>query len=147
MSADEFDVIRTLFAPLAGDAGARGLADDAAVIAQRGALVVTTDAIVEGVHFLPSDPIDTVAMKALRVNVSDLIGKGARPVSALVTLIWPQNRSADEIKLFADGLGRDLKQFGMSLLGGDTTSTPGPMTWMIRPILGAAAVILNSEYG
>jgi thiamine-monophosphate kinase len=62
------------------------------------------------------------------VNVSDLIGKGARPVSALVTLIWPQDRPAEEIKLFADGLGRDLKQFGMTLLGGDTTSTPGPLT-------------------
>jgi len=127
MSADEFDVIRTLFAPLAGD-GARCLVDDAAVLDMRGPLVVTTDAIVEGVHFLASDPIETVAMKALRVNVSDLIGKGAMPVSALLTLVWPQSRDAADIKLFADGLGRDLKQFGMTLLGGDTTSTSGPLT-------------------
>jgi len=127
MAADEFDVIRTLFAPLAGD-GARGLVDDVAVLEATSALVVTTDAIVEGVHFLPGDPIETVAMKALRANVSDLIGKGAKPVSVLLTLVWPRTRDAAEIKQFADGLGRDLRDFGMTLLGGDTTSTPGPLT-------------------
>jgi thiamine-monophosphate kinase len=128
MSADEFDVIRSLFAPLATGEGARGLTDDAAVLAAAGALVVTTDAIVEGVHFLADDPIETVAMKALRANVSDLIGKGAKPVSALLTLVWPQTRPSEDIKTFADGLGRDLARLGMTLLGGDTTSTPGPLT-------------------
>ena len=65
MGANEFQIIRDLFAPLATDAGARGLVDDVAVMQARGALVVTTDAIVEGVHFLASDPIETIAMKAL----------------------------------------------------------------------------------
>ncbi len=128
MSADEFEVIRTLFAPLAHEAGARGLADDAAVLSADGDLVVTTDAIVEGVHFRTEDPIATVAAKALRVNISDLVAKGAKPTSALLTLIWPHARPAEEIALFADGLGRELKHFGMSLLGGDTTATPGPLT-------------------
>jgi thiamine-monophosphate kinase len=128
MAADEFEVIRTLFAPLATDAGARALVDDVAVLEARGTLVVTTDTIVEGVHFLPDDPIDTVAMKALRVNVSDLVAKGAKPTAALLMLAWPTTRSADEIAVFAAALGRDLKSFGMSLLGGDTTSTPGPLT-------------------
>lgn len=128
MPADEFEVIRKLFAPLATDAGARGLADDAAVLAARGDLVVTTDAIVEGVHFLPNDPIETVASKALRVNVSDLIAKGARPTGALLTLIWPENRPSEDIAVFANSLDRELKHFGMSLMGGDTTSTPGPLT-------------------
>lgn len=127
MSADEFDVIRKLFAPLAGD-GARGLLDDAALLQAQGPLVVTTDAIVEGVHFLPNDPIDTIAMKALRANVSDLVGKGARPVSALLTLIWPRTRASADIVQFADALGRDLARFGMTLIGGDTTSTSGPLT-------------------
>jgi thiamine-monophosphate kinase len=128
MSADEFEVIRNLFAPLAREAGARGLVDDAAVIEAHGPQVVTTDAIVEGVHFLPDDPIETVAMKALRVNISDIVGKGARPSAALLTLIWPNHRPADDIARFAEGLGRDLQQFGIGLIGGDTTATPGPLT-------------------
>lgn len=128
MPADEFDIIRSLFAPLATSAGARGLTDDVAILDGAVSRVVTTDAIVEGVHFLTDDPVDTVAMKALRVNVSDLIGKGALPDSALLTLIWPRSRPASEIAVFADGLKRDLDLFGMTLLGGDTTSTPGPLT-------------------
>ncbi len=126
--ADEFDIIRDLFAPLATDAAARGLTDDAAVLAPRGPLVITTDAIVEGVHFLPNDPIATVAKKALRVNLSDLAGKGARPVGALLTLIWPNHRPAAEIAAFAHALGEDLRRYGVALWGGDTTSTPGPLT-------------------
>lgn len=128
MSADEFEVIRKLFAPLATDPGARGLADDAAVLSARGDLVVTTDTIVEGVHFLAGDPIESIASKALRVNVSDLVAKGAKPTVALLSLTWPQDRSSEEIAQFAGGLGRDLKHYGVSLIGGDTTSTPGPLT-------------------
>ena len=128
MSEDEFHVIRTLFAPLATSVGARGLVDDVALIEADGPLVVTTDAIVEGVHFLAGDPIATVAMKALRVNVSDLVAKGAKPAAALLTLIWPKTRGAEEIAVFADALGGDLAHFGMTLLGGDTTSTDGPLT-------------------
>lgn len=125
MSADEFDIIRRLFAPLATSPGARGLIDDVAVLND---LVVTTDAVVEGVHFLPDDPIDTVAKKALRVNISDLTAKGARPVGVLLTLIWPKDRLASEIEDFARGLGEDLRQYDVPLLGGDTTTTRGPLT-------------------
>lgn len=128
MSADEFEVIRKLFGPLATDAGARGLADDVAVLSARGDLVVTTDTIVQGVHFLANDPIETVASKALRVNVSDIVAKGAKPTAALLSLTWPQERSSEEIALFANGLARELTHFGVSLIGGDTTSTPGPLT-------------------
>lgn len=128
MSADEFEVIRTLFAPLASGAGARGLVDDVAVINARGDLVVTTDAIVEGVHFLPDDPVGDIAKKALRVNLSDIAGKGAKPTGALLTLIWPDHRPSGQIAEFARGLGEDLVAYGVALWGGDTASTPGPMT-------------------
>jgi thiamine-monophosphate kinase len=104
------------------------LSDDAAVLEAQGKLVVTTDAIVEGVHFLATDPIETVAMKALRVNVSDIVAKGARPTAALLTLIWSDDRPSAEIAVFAEAFGRDLKFFGIELIGGDTTSTPGPLT-------------------
>lgn len=128
MPADEFEVIRTLFAPLAKSAGARGLVDDAAVIETHGELVVTTDAIVEGVHFLADDPVGDIAKKALRVNLSDLAGKGAKPLGALLTLIWPDSRPATQIADFARGLGEDLAAYDVALWGGDTAATPGPMT-------------------
>jgi thiamine-monophosphate kinase len=127
MPADEFDIIRRLFAPLAKSAGARGLIDDAALLESSGALVVTTDAMVQGVHFLPADPLGAVAKKALRANLSDLAAKGARPIAITLTLIWPDARPAADIETFAHGLGEDLKHYGVDLLGGDTTSTPGPL--------------------
>lgn len=127
MAADEFDIIRTLFAPLAG-VGARGLVDDVAIVETPGPLLLTTDAIVEGVHFLAADPIDTVAKKAMRVNISDIVAKGAKPLGALLSLMWPKTRDAADLKEFARGLGEDLKRYDLSLLGGDTTSTDGPLT-------------------
>jgi thiamine-monophosphate kinase len=88
--------------------------------------VVTTDAIVEGVHFLADDPPDTVARKALRVNLSDLAAKGAAPAGFVLTLAL---RTADDAWLapFARGLGSDAGLFSCPLLGGDTVSTPGPL--------------------
>jgi thiamine-monophosphate kinase len=131
---DEFEVIRALFAPLATAAEARGLLDDAAVLAPPGRIVLTTDAIVEGVHFLPQDPLDTIAQKALRVNLSDLAAKAARPLGYLLTLCWPRTRPAAGLALFAAGLARDQSRFGLSLLGGDTVSTPGPLTVSITAL-------------
>jgi len=113
--------------PLATDPGAFGLVDDAAVLKAAGDdIVVTTDAVVEGVHFLPQDPPDTIARKALRVNLSDLAAKGAAPAGFVLTLAL---RDADDAWLepFARGLGEDARLFGCPLLGGDTVSTPGPL--------------------
>src|SRR5689334_4602627 len=123
----EDDLIARYFMPLASDPGAFGLSDDAAILQGSGDdLVVTTDAIVEGVHFLPDDPPDTIARKALRVNLSDLAAKGAAPAGFVLTLAL---RQADENWLapFAQALGEDSRQFGCPLLGGDTVSTPGPL--------------------
>jgi thiamine-monophosphate kinase len=119
-------LIARYFRPLVTDPGAFGLMDDAAILKASGDdIVVTTDAIVEGVHFLTDDPPDTVARKALRVNLSDLAAKGATPAGFVLTLAL---RAADDAWLvpFARGLGEDSAQFGCPLLGGDTVSTPGP---------------------
>src|SRR6266481_10050410 len=124
----EDSLIARYFRPLATDPGAFGLMDDAAILKASGDdTVVTTDAIVEGVHFLSDDPPDTVARKALRVNLSDLAAKGATPAGFVLTLAL---RAADEAWLtpFARGLGSDAGLFGCPLLGGDTVSTPGPLT-------------------
>ena len=123
----EDSLISRYFRPLATDPGAFNLGDDAAVLKALGEdIVVTTDAIVEGVHFLPDDPPDTVARKALRVNLSDLAAKGASPAGFVLTLAL---RSADDAWLtaFARGLGEDAGLFRCPLLGGDTVSTPGPL--------------------
>ena len=126
-ASGEDALIARYFKPLATDPGAFGLVDDAAILKATGEdLVVKTDAIVEGVHFLPDDPPDTVARKALRVNLSDLAAKGATPSGFLLTLAL---RSADDAWLapFARGLGEDAAHYGCPLLGGDTVSTPGPL--------------------
>jgi len=126
----EFQLIAQMFAPLATAPGAFGLKDDAAVIpAREGAdLVVTTDALVEGVHFFASDPPDMVAKKALRVNLSDLAAKGAAPHGYLLALSLPASIDMPWLESFARGLSEDQAEFALSLLGGDTTSTPGPLS-------------------
>src|SRR5436190_3379507 len=100
-ASGEDSLIARYFRPLATDPGAFDLNDDAAAIKPSGDdIVVTTDAIVEGVHFLPDDPPDTIARKALRVNLSDLAAKGAVPAGFVLTLAL---RIADDswLKLFA----------------------------------------------
>jgi thiamine-monophosphate kinase len=126
-ASGEDSLIARYFRPIATDPGAFRLDDDAAALKPNGDdIVVTTDAIVEGVHFLPDDPPDTVARKALRVNLSDLAAKGATPAGFVLTLAL---RSADEawLKPFAAALGEDAALFNCPLLGGDTVSTPGPL--------------------
>ena len=127
---DEFDVISRLMRPLTKAAPeALGLLDDAAVLPPRPGfdLVVTKDMIVEGVHFLPSDPLDLVARKLLRVNLSDLAAKAAEPYGWFLGVSWPPRCAWAEREAFADGLKVDQETYGITLLGGDTTSTPGPL--------------------
>jgi thiamine-monophosphate kinase len=123
-------LIARFFQPLATHPGALGLSDDAAFITPpRGCdLVLKTDAIVGGVHFFPDDPARTIAMKALRVNVSDLAAKGARPLGFLISLAIPQDIGNDWLESFAEGLREDIKTFDCPLFGGDTDRTPGPTT-------------------
>jgi thiamine-monophosphate kinase len=126
-ASGEDSLIARYFGPLATDPGAFDLSDDAAILkSSADDLVVTTDAIVEGVHFLPDDPPDTIARKVLRVNLSDLAAKGAEPAGFVLTLAL---RAADDAWLapFARALGEDTATFGCPLLGGDTVSTPGPL--------------------
>lgn len=120
----EFDWIAKYFAPLAIGAGAAGLNDDVAVLGAD-ARIVTVDALVEGVHFLSDDPIESVASKLVRVNVSDLIAKGALPREALLTLGWPGGRDEEELERFARALGEELHDWQALLIGGDTVRSPG----------------------
>ena len=129
--AGEFETIRRLLAPLAHPEWARGLKDDVAVVPSRPGhdLVLTKDVIVEGVHFLSADPLDTVARKLLRVNLSDLAAKGAEPFGYLLACHWSERCGWPERMTFVDGLRADQKAFGVALLGGDTVVTPGPASF------------------
>ena len=127
MPSGEDDLIARYFRPLATAPGALGLVDDAAILQGQGDdIVVTTDAVVEGVHFLAGDPPGTVARKALRVNLSDLAAKGATPAGFVLTLALREAREA-WLAPFAQALGEDASAFRCLLLGGDTVSTPGPL--------------------
>ena len=130
-------MIEEIFAPLAATApGALGLKDDAAwcALAPGHEMIVTADALVEGVHFLRDDPPALIARKALRVNLSDLAAKGAKPEAYLLTISIAPWVDADWLKAFADGLASDQNEFGIALIGGDTTATPGPLTLSVTAL-------------
>jgi thiamine-monophosphate kinase len=131
----EFSLIGRHFRPLAGP-GALDLRDDAALITPPPGrqLVLTVDAMVGGVHFLPDDPADLVAQKLLRVNLSDLAAKGATPLGYLMTVSCPRGTPEEWYATFAAGLARDQQTYGCTLLGGDTTSTPGPISLSLTAI-------------
>lgn len=125
----EFELIARYFAPIAGPGGL-GLIDDAGIVRPgRGyELVVTVDALVAGVHFLPDDPPASIARKALAVNLSDLAAKGAKPEGFVLALALPKGWDAAWLAAFATGLAEEAGAGGCPLIGGDTVSTPGPLT-------------------
>jgi len=135
----EFALIARHFAPLAGP-GALGLGDDAALLDPPPGrqLVLAADAMVAGVHFLPDDPPETIGRKLLRVNLSDLAAMGAVPLGYLMTLALPRGLPDAWLAGFAAGLAADQLAFGITLLGGDTVGTHGPLTLSLT-IIGHVA--------
>jgi thiamine-monophosphate kinase len=143
MAADElgeFERIRRFFAPLAGPGGL-GLVDDAALVdcTPGRRLVITADAIVAGVHYLPEDPPDLVARKLLRVNLSDLAAMGAQPLHYVLTTALPAELGREWLARFAEGLREDQDRFGIDLLGGDSVGTAGPAVLSLTAIGEVAA--------
>ena len=128
----EDELIARFFAPLAGPAGL-GLRDDVACLTPPAGddLVLTCDALVAGVHFFADDPPGLIARKALRVNLSDLASKGARPLGFLMAMALPAGWTEDWLEAFASGLAADASAYRCPLVGGDTVSTPGPLTLSI----------------
>jgi len=138
----EFELIARYFRPLAvRQDWALGLTDDAALVetAPGERLAITADALVAGIHFLADDAPDLIARKMLRVNLSDLAAMGARPLAYLMTCCLPAMLEESWIASFVAGLGQDQREFGVSLIGGDTTATPGPLTLSVTA-LGSVAV-------
>lgn len=127
----EAGLIERYFRPLAeAYPGAYGLKDDAAVIEPLSGsdLVITTDALIEDVHFLADDDPADIAFKALAVNVSDLAAKAAKPIAYSLALALPRETSQSWLTAFAKGLGEAQAAFGIAMSGGDTTVSPtGPL--------------------
>lgn len=118
--------IKDYLAPLVTAPGADGLRDDVARLSS--ASIVTTDTLIDGVHFLADDPIETVAWKLVRVNVSDIVAKGGAPKEALTNIAWPRGRTEADFAAFAKGLGEALRDRAIELIGGDTVFHNGPLS-------------------
>ena len=128
---DEFSFIARLLSPLATEPGAFGLTDDAAALQVPAGheLIVTKDALVQGVHFIGDEPPADIARKALRVNLSDIAAMGAKPYGYMLALMLPKSIDEAWLSAFAAGLKADQAElFGITLIGGDTTSTTGPFS-------------------
>lgn len=143
----EFERIARFFAPLAGP-GALGLVDDVALIdgPEGEQYALTTDAIIEGIDYFPEDPPGLVAQKLLRVNLSDLAAKGARPFGYLLTTVLPPARDEAWLEAFVGGLAADQAEYGIALLGGDSSSTPGPTMLSVTAVgrVAAGKAVLRS---
>ena len=129
--------------------GARDLTDDVAVLRPPPGreLVLSADAMVEGVHFLPDDPPETIGRKLLRVNLSDIAAKGAVPLGYLMTVSVRRPMPDAWLAGFAAGLALDQAEFGVLLLGGDTTATPGPISLSLTMIGHVAPGMAPSRAG
>lgn len=129
MPSGEDKLIARFFKPIAMHPGALSLTDDTAFFEPPPGhdLVLTADAITGGIHFFPDDPADAIARKALRVNLSDLAAKGAKPFGFLLTLALPSGFGDSWLEKFSSGLGADAQAFACPLFGGDTIRTMGPV--------------------
>jgi thiamine-monophosphate kinase len=136
METAEDKLIARFFRPLATHPGALALSDDTALFEPPAGhdLVLTTDAVVAGVHVLPEEAPDVMARKALRVNLSDLAAKGAMPRVFLLSLALPRDRGENWLEGFCRGLKEDAEVYGCALIGGDTDRVPGPLTVTIFAI-------------
>lgn len=127
----EFEWIAHYFAPLThGRSEALGLKDDAALlqIPDGMQLVITTDTLNAGVHFLADAPAQFIAHKALAVNVSDLAAMGASPLAYNLALSLPKDINEPWLGAFCAGLLELQKETAIFLLGGDTTYSQGPLS-------------------
>ncbi|MEI2387674.1 thiamine-phosphate kinase [Breoghania sp. JC706] len=134
--AHEFELIERYLAPLATDPGSVGLVDDAAVLTpvEGEDLVLTKDALAADIHFFAVDPAGAIARKALRVNLSDLAAKGARPVGYLLGLALAPDWSERWVADFCAGLKADQEAYGFPLYGGDTIKVKA------GPVLSVTAI-------
>ena len=127
---NEFQIISDFFSPLVKEKSSFSLLEDAATLCtgEEDEFVISTDMLVSGIHFLPYDKPQDIACKSIRVNISDVISKGARPKYYFLSIALPNDLGDDWIESFSIGLSHEQKIYDISLMGGDTVSTKGPLT-------------------
>ena len=132
---DEFELINRYFLPLSSPEG-QYLKNDAAVIVPKTDLeyVISTDTLIETVHFVGDESPKSLAQKALRINLSDLSAMGAAPEFYSLALSIPKNNAENFLRSFTKGLKIDQNFFNIKLIGGDLTSTPKLITITINII-------------
>ena len=132
MQLDEFERISKFFKPLAaGNKGSLGLIDDAAVLPVQNldGLIISTDSLVQGVHFRFEDPPYLIGQKALRTNLSDMAAMGGKPWVYTLSLVLGSTSPVSKDEWLAglvEGLKSDQKTYSLDLIGGDSVSTSGP---------------------
>ena len=120
---NEFDLIQKYFAPLSvNEPGSLSLSDDAAFLTPKAGydLVITKDAMVEGIHFFVNDPPPAIARRLMRSNLSDLAAKGAVPRAYLLAIMLRDDIDSDWVASFTATLQQEQDLFGITLIGGDT---------------------------
>ena len=132
---DEFDLIQRYFVPISS-IESQSLSNDGAVFKPKKNLdyVVSTDTIVEKIHFKGDESPDLIAKKALRTNLSDLAAMGANPEYYSLSISLPRVKAENFIKNFAIGLEEDQNEYKIKLLGGDLTASPDLITITINVI-------------
>ena len=132
---NEFELIKRYLAPISS-MESQFLSNDGAVFKPKINLdyVVSTDTIVEKIHFKGNEPPDLIAKKALRTNLSDLAAMGADPEFYSLAISLPHTKAKDFIEKFAKGLKEDQKEYKIKLLGGDLTSSTDIITITINII-------------
>lgn len=119
---DEFAFLTALRA-IATHPAAAGLADDTAQLdVAAGQLILTSDTMVESIHYRPHDPPQSVGWRLAAVNLSDLAAKGATPLACLLN--YSLSGDAEWDRAFLDGLNQALTTYAMPLIGGDTVAMP-----------------------
>ncbi|MGB1540191.1 MAG: thiamine-phosphate kinase [Rickettsiales bacterium] len=145
---DEFARIHTYFAPLAtAEPGAFDLKDDAAMLTPKAGeqLVITQDTLVENIHFPQNEHPFLVAQKSLRVNLSDLIAKGAKPHCYFLSLSLPEHTDEKWLANFVEGLAEDQKAYGITLMGGDSTRSPHSIVITVTAIGTTSAPMIQRK--
>jgi len=140
----EFGLIRHHFARLGAQRGdvTLGVGDDCALLRPRPGheVAVSIDTLVAGIHFLPEVDPQALGHKCLAVGLSDLAAMGAEPAWATLALTLPAE-DPDWLRAFAAGFGALAQDYGVALVGGDTTHGPLSITVQVHGLVPAGQAI------